>query len=414
MSTDGALLPAEQLKRYADAIVKAGVSLAPGDTLVVRGEHEHRELMVALAEAGYRAGAVSVDAIVHDPLVSRARLKYGRDDALGAITPWSARRLREEGKPTTAVVTIAGEATPGYLEGIPPARVRTDSVRAARHQAAYRRAMMQMRVPWAIAGWPTDHWAGLVYPELEPLAAKRKLARDLLWFCRLTDKDGRGSSGWMRHVRAIDRRASKLTRLGLDRLELRGPGTELDVRMAAGTRWMGGFETTPDGAKLTPNMPTEETFTSPHASGTDGTFACTFPLSFRGRLIRGLRGEFRNGWLVRLDADSRKDRDFVAAYLDGDKTGHGRRLGEVALVDATSRIGLSGRTFFHTLLDENASAHIAFGQGFTGARATKPARGLNHSIVHLDVMIGGPELEVTGVTSKGRRLPLIADGFWQI
>jgi len=414
VSSDTALLPPEQLKRYADAIVKAGVSLAPGDTLVVRGEHEHRELMVALAEAGYRAGAVAVDAFVIDPLVSRARLKYGRDDALGAMTPWAARRVRELGKPTSALVTISGEATPGYLEGIPPARVRTDSVRAARQQASYRRAAMQMRARWTIAGWPTDHWAGLVYPELDLLKAKRKLARDLLWFCRLTDQDGRGSTGWMRHVRAIDRRAAKLSRLGLDRLELRGPGTALDLRMADGTKWMGGFEATPEGVKLTPNMPTEETFTSPHASGTEGTFRCTFPLSFRGRLIRGLRGEFRNGWLVRLDADSRKDRDFVAAYLDSDKTGHGRRLGEVALVDATSRIGLSGRTYFDTLLDENASAHIAFGQGFAGARATKPARGVNNSIVHLDVMIGGPELEVTGVTSKGRRLPLIADGFWQI
>jgi leucyl aminopeptidase (aminopeptidase T) len=29
-------------------------------------------------------------------------------------------------------------------------------------------------------------------------------------------------------------------------------------------------------------------------------------------------------------------------------------------------------------------------------------------------MIGGPDLEVTGVTAKGRRLPLIRDGLWQI
>jgi aminopeptidase len=86
----------------------------------------------------------------------------------------------------------------------------------------------------------------------------------------------------------------------------------------------------------------------------------------------------------------------------------------VALVDATSRIGQTGRTYFHTLLDENAAAHIAFGQGFAGACATRPLRGVNQSSVHLDVMIGGPDLEVTGVTAKGRRLPLIRDGLWQI
>ena len=89
-----------------------------------------------------------------------------------------------------------------------------------------------------------------------------------------------------------------------------------------------------------------------------------------------------------LDADRAADRDFVAEYLDSDATGNGRRLGEIALVDATSRIGLSGRTYFDTLLDENASTHIAFGQGFSGARTERPARGVNQSMVHLDVMIG--------------------------
>jgi aminopeptidase len=130
-------------------------------------------------------------------------------------------------------------------------------------------------------------------------------------------------------------------------------------------------------------------------------------------MIEGLRGEFRSGKLVRLDASNRKDRDFVAAYIDSDRSGSGRRLGEVALVDATSRIGQTGRTYFNTLYDENAAAHIAFGSGFGGTR-TNGSRGLNRSDVHLDVMIGSPELEVTGVTAKGKRIPVIADGLWTI
>jgi leucyl aminopeptidase (aminopeptidase T) len=36
---DEELLEPDQLRRYADAIVKAGVSLGDGDTLVIRGEH---------------------------------------------------------------------------------------------------------------------------------------------------------------------------------------------------------------------------------------------------------------------------------------------------------------------------------------------------------------------------------------
>ena len=107
--------------------------------------------------------------------------------------------------------------------------------------------------------------------------------------------------------------------------------------MAGGTRWLGGPETLLDGRTFSPNMPTEETFTSPDPRATSGTFRCTFPLSFRGRLIHGLRGEFSSGRLVRLEADSDDDRDFVAAYIDTDRMG--RRLGEVALVDSSSRIG---------------------------------------------------------------------------
>ncbi len=321
--------------------------------------------------------------------------------------------MQELVKPHGARAAITGESEPGYLDGIPPKRIGVDLARTAQQTAAFRRANLDLRARWTGAGWPTDYWAGQVYPDLPALEGKRRLAQDFLWFCRLTDADGKGSTGWLNHVRALARRGAKLTKLGLTALELRGPGTELDIGLSAGTRWLGGQEETPSGVKIAPNMPTEETFTSPHATATEGTFACTFPLSFQGRLIEGLRGEFRSGKLVRLDADSKKDRDFVAAYIDSDPTGNGRRLGEVALVDSTSRIGQSGRTYFHTLMDENAAAHIAFGAGFGGTR-TDGTRGLNRSTVHLDVMIGGPDFEVTGLTTKGKRVPVIADGLWQI
>jgi aminopeptidase len=275
-----------------------------------------------------------------------------------------------------------------------------------------RRAQLNMRARWIIAGWPTDHWAGQVYPELEPLKAKRRLAGDLLGFCRLTEDDGNGTAGWTKHLRTLTRRSARLTKLGLSRLELRGPGTELDLGFVEGTKWLGGFETLADGRKLASNMPTEEVFTSPDARQTTGTFRCTFPLSFRGRLIHGLRGEFSKGRLVRLEADSDDDRDFVASFIDTDRMG--RRLGEVALVDASSRIGQTGRIYYNTLLDENAAAHIAFGSGFGGTRSQTPARGINQSRIHLDVMIGGADLEATGFDARGRSVPLIREGAWQI
>jgi aminopeptidase len=406
------LLPPEALARYADAIVRACLGIEKDDTLVVHGQPEHRELLVAVAESGYRAGARYVDIVTTDPLVMRARLLHGTDNALGALSPWARRRYREASGPHGAFAHIAGEGEGGYLDGVPPQRIATDYSRLAKRLDFVRRAQLNLNARWVIAAWPTDHWAGQVYPDLEPLKAKRRLARDLLRFSRLSDDDGQGTKGWRDHLRTLSRRSVRLSKLGLTRLELRGPGTELDIAFADGTRWLGGTDTLADGRVLAANMPTEEVFTSPDPRRTSGTFKCTFPLSFRGRLVHGLRGEFSRGRLVRLEADADDDRDFVASHLDTDRMA--RRLGEVALVDASSRIGQTGRIYYNTLLDENAAAHIAFGSGFGGTRSETPARGVNRSTVHLDVMIGSPELEATGFDARGRRIPLIHEGTWQI
>jgi aminopeptidase len=209
-------------------------------------------------------------------------------------------------------------------------------------------------------------------------------------------------------------RAAALQSLDPEWLELRGPGTTLDVALEPGTRMLHAAIENAYGQTPCVNFPTEEVFTSPDPRRTQGTFRCTRPLSFSGRTIDGLRGEFRGGRLVRLEADRNEERDFLAAYLDTDRGA--RRLGEVALVDQASRIGQSGRVYGDTLFDENAASHVAFGSGFAPARSPNGRRpaAANNSSVHLDVMIGSDDLEATAVTRDGRRVPVIAGGVWQL
>ena len=247
--------------------------------------------------------------------------------------------------------------------------------------------------------------------------AKRKLAQDLLWFCRLTDEDGHGHEpAGSKHGRALEPARGEADDARPDaRSSCAGPAPSSTCGLVPGTRWLGGLERTHErrAASRRTCRPRRRS-RAPTPPAPSGTFRCTFPLSFRGRLIEGLTRRVPRRQARPARGDSEADRDFVAGYIDSDPKGNGRRLGEVALVDATSRIGQSGRIYYNTLLDENAAAHIAFGSGFGGTRTIKPARGLNRSPTHLDVMIGSPEFEATGVNAKGKRIPLIRDGLWQI
>jgi aminopeptidase len=415
VSPPGRLLGEDELRRYADAVVRGCLHLAEGDILFVQGHVDHRELVVALTESGYRAGASLVDIQYLEPLAQAARIRHAADEHLGPAPPWRGRALRTHLQQNAAVVTIIGDADEGAFEGLPHDRVAKDVLAPARRFGWYVRAIEAGRRRWVGVSWPTPYWARKVYPAEPTDSAQRRLARELLSFTRLGPDDPPGIAGWTAHAEAIAARGRALTELRLERVELRAPGTELDVRLSPGTRWLGGQEHDAQGRLVASNIPTEENYTSPDARATEGAFRCTRPLAYQGRVIGGLAGELRGGRLVRLEAASDDDRDFLAAFIHGARDGD--RLGEVALVDRTSRIGRAERTYFHTLLDENAVAHIAFGSGFGQSRlpaSSGNGRGVNKSNIHIDVMIGGDDFEATGVAPGRRRVPLIRHGAWQI
>ena len=402
-----------ELDRYADCVVRAGVDTRAGDVLEVRTPVGHRVLAVALAEAGYRAGAQTVEVMYAEPRAHAARVRYGvKPEDLGASPPWSAARYKELLRVTTANISTTGESDPGVFDGLPPDRVARELQRPAQDHKQFIKAMLDGGVRWAGCAFPAPQWAAQVYPNLEVQNAQRRLARDLLEFCRMGKADPPGHKGWTAHTRALRRRARALTKLAPTSLHLRGPGTDLAVGLSPGSVWIGGGGETTHGRTTCPNIPTEEVFTSPKAGVADGPFRCSMPLSFHGRMFEGIAGEFRGGRLVRLTCKGEANRKLLAAFLDSSP--NGRRLGEVALVDASSRIGSAGRVYYNTLLDENAACHIAFGSGFGITREAGQKAGINRANLHIDVMIGTPDFEVTATMASGRRKALIAGGEWQI
>jgi aminopeptidase len=401
----------DELRRYAEMIVRGCIAFRRGDTLLQMVNIGHRELAVAIAEAAYRAGALAVDVTYEDNRVYAAKIQHASKAALGHQAPWKAAQWRAFGEETVAIVQVMGEFELDVVADLSPERVAADSGGRNRYVARIRR---EARLRGTICAWPTDAWATRVFPGLDAAKAKRMLAQELLWFCRLGPDDPPGHKGWTQHLAALRRRAARLTKLDLKEVHVLDDGTDLRLRIAPFSMWRGGGEQDHWGRKIAMNVPTEECFISPDAAATEGTFRCSRPRSFGGRVIEGLAGEFRGGKLVRLKAKREADRDWLARYFAA--TPNADRLGEIALVDASSRIGQTGRIYYNGLLDENAAAHMAFGSGFAKTRTVPIGRkryGVNRSKTHIDVMIGTDALNAFGVTQSGRRVALVADGAWQ-
>src|ERR1700730_4107042 len=116
---------------------------------------------------------------------------------------------------------------------------------------------------------------------------------------------------------------------------------------------------------------------------TGGGLRSTRPLQLGGTLVKDLELVFKDGRIVEVNASA--GADVIRAQVATDEGA--ARLGEVALVDALSEVGKLGITFFSTLFDENATCHIAFGEGFAFAvEESDRANGLNTSAVHTDFM----------------------------
>jgi leucyl aminopeptidase (aminopeptidase T) len=132
-------------------------------------------------------------------------------------------------------------------------------------------------------------------------------------------------------------------------------------------------------------------------------------------LVEGLELRLSGGEIV--EARASRGEDVVRTELALDDGA--RRLGEVALVDASSRVGDAGVIFRNTLFDENAAAHIAWGRALPWVLDHVPAEehaaaGLNDSATHTDFMVGAPEVEIDGVEPGGAAVPLLRDGAWQL
>src|SRR3954471_6811866 len=253
----GPMTPAE-LRRYAEMIVRGCIAFRRGDSLIEMVNLGHRDLAVAVAEAAYRAGALTVDVQYEDSRAYAARITHASKDVLAHQAPWRIAQWKAIGLEEVAIVQVMGEFELDVLAPLSPERVAIDAGGRSRHLARVRR---EGRLRGTICAWPTDEGSRRVYPELEPQKAQRKLAQDILSFCRLGPKDPPGHKGWTQHLTTLRRRAARLTRLDLREVHVHDHGTNLRLRIAPHSMWRGGGEQDHWGRQIAMNVPTEECFT---------------------------------------------------------------------------------------------------------------------------------------------------------
>jgi aminopeptidase len=395
------------LARLADLAVAVGANVQSGQIVCVTAELEHHDFARAIAASAYDRGAKFVDVWYIDPLVKRARVEFAADDTLEFVPPWYGERVLELGRQRGANITIRGTTAPGALDGLDPTRAGRDQLPRIKETNTI---VNERTVNWTILAYPTIPWARLCYPELDDGAALARLWQEVKHVSRLDEPDP--LAAWEERIESLERGAAAMNDGRFDAIHFEGEGTDLTIGLLPTSIWNMARWSTVDGIRHLPNVPSEEVFTTPDPLRAEGYVRSTKPLVLSdGTVVRGLRVRFEGGRAVEIDADEGGEVLRVRTRIDDG----GARLGEVALVDCESRIGQLGTVFYETLLDENAASHIALGAGFTWAVESDEDRArINRSAAHIDFMIGGNDVDVTGITRDGERVPVLRDGAWQL
>ena len=227
--------------------------------------------------------------------------------------------------------------------------------------------LMEAKINWTVVPCPNAAWAGVVFPDLPPDEALERLWTEIAHICRLDEPDP--AAAWRARGDELAASAARLDERRLTALRFRGPGTDLTVGLLPGSTWVGGIDHRRDGLEHLPNIPTEEVFTTPDPERTEGVVTSTRPLDLGGTVVEGLRVRFEGGRPSRSPPTPAPRRSVRASR----STRAARASARSPWWTASGRIGPLGTVFYDTLLDENATSHIALGAGYPkGASARTP------------------------------------------
>lgn len=411
----------QMLAKYAEAIVKVGLNIRAGQRLIVtaagtRGvSNQFAPLVREITKAAYGVGAKYVDVIFADEEMLRIRAQHAPKGSFSEYSTWQIQGVLNMIENGDALLSIGG-SNPDLLGGLDPEVVGQMQRAHLENWSPISEKVTTNAINWCVVAAAGEAWAHKIFPDLPLNQAQEKLWQAIFETTRINQPDP--VEAWNKHIASLRERALYLQAKQYTALHYTAPGTDFTVGLPSGHLWISAQSMAQNGVAFTANMPTEEVFTLPDRHRADGVISATFPLSYGGTLIEDFKVHFEGGRITKVTA--KKGETVLQKLVDTDEGSH--RLGEIALVPASSPISKRGHLFYNTLFDENASCHIAIGRAyrFTLAGGTELnddefiAAGGNVSLNHVDFMIGSPQMDIDGITKDGKLEPVMRQGEWAI
>ena len=401
------------LKNYAKLIARVGANIQKGQRVVITAQLDQPQFVCTLVEECYLAGAADVRVEWQDQRLEKLASRFETVKELASVPYWQEQKLAYNAETLPVTIKLLS-ADPDGMRGADREKLTLASMAKLAITKPYSDRMTN-RHQWCVAAVPSVGWAKKIFPEERANSAVERLWELILETSRADGKDP--LTDWMWHNRALRDKCDKINALGLASLEYRSAnGTNLKVGLIEKAQFIAGKKSTVDGKYFNPNIPTEECFTTPKRGQAEGIVYAVKPLSYGGELIEDFWIRFEEGRAVACGA--KKNQELLEKIIHMDDGA--AYLGECALVPYDSPVNRTGILFYNTLFDENACCHLALGRGYSNTivgfenytKSDFAEMGVNDSSVHVDFMVGAEDLQITGVTKKGERVPVFENGTW--
>lgn len=295
---------------------------------------------------------------------------------------------------------------PHIMDDIDSRKIGVMAKQKRESRPIYRKMVEHCELPWCICAYPGKKWAKEVFPN--SVNSYEDLKNAIYKSCMIND--GNPVDNWNVQLNKVNKVIKYLNGLNLKKLHYQNSlGTDLTVYLPENY----SFESAKDGNVIV-NMPSYEVFASPIYNKTEGIVYSSMPLCYAGTMIKDFWLKFEDGKVI--DYGAKNGVELLKEIIESDD--NSCYLGECALVENNSPISNLRLIFGTTLLDENASCHLALGAGFpecikNGIGMSDDellSNGINVSKNHVDFMIGTADLMIIGITSDDKEIPIFVEG----